>query len=198
MSHVNLRNHANRLLLAAGPTFINDIPACIILEAKRLQRIKNFFHRLKRKEPTKIVQMQPPSQKVIVVPPEEICETPRPLELFQARNHHIAHRIAQQLGYVLLFHERDWYDEQGRSWVYWILSKDFSLRLLRCFKDLREAGEFTIQERIIINDLVNKRLIQKLSEGSKTYYYKLNCDTANMIARQLSRLHEQSQPPFQN
>jgi hypothetical protein len=44
------------------------------------------------------------------MPPEEVCETPRPLQLFQARDHHIAHQLAQQLGYVILFREHDKYD----------------------------------------------------------------------------------------
>lgn len=182
------------MFLAAGPTFINDIPAWIILEAKRLQRIKNFFHRLKRKEPTKIVQMQPPSQKVIVVPPEEICETPRPLQLFQARDHHIAHNFAQQLGLAILFHERDEHDSHDRTLVFWGLPADFLVKLLKCYKDMREAGEFTMQERMVVNDLVNKKWIRKLSEGGKTYYYRLHPDTAAMLGRQLARLTENSQP----
>jgi len=128
-----------------------------------------------------------------MVPPEEICETPKPLQLFQARDHHIAHNLAHQLGYVILFHERDRHDVHSRSWVFWALTQDSSVRLLKCFKDLREAGEFTIQERIIINDLVNKRLIQKLIEGDKTYYFNLNSDIANMIVRQLNRLQGQTQ-----
>jgi len=191
--HVNLRNHANRLLLAVGPTFINDVPAWIILEAKRLQRIKRLFSRLKKKPPT-IIQMQPPQHRVVIMPPEEVCETPRPLQLFQARDHHIAHQLAQQLGYVILFREHDKYDMFGRSWVYWCLSQEATLKLLRCFQDLREAGEFTVQERIIINDLVNKGWMQKLNEGDKTYYYHLHSDTANMLSRQLARLLEQTQP----
>lgn len=193
MSHVNLRNHANRLLLAAGPTFINDIPAWIILEAKRLQRIKRLFSRLKKKPPT-IIQMQPPQHRVVIMPPEEVCETPRPLQTFQARDHHIAHNLAQQLGYVLLFRERDKYDLHQRGWVYWCLTREFTLKLLRCFQDLREASEFTMEERIIINDLVNKKWIQKMNEGDKTYYYHLHPDTANMLSRQLARLLEQTQP----
>jgi len=162
-----------------------------------LQRVKDFLSRLRGKKPTTTIQIQPPQHKVIVVPPEEICETPKPLQLFQARDHHIAHNLAHQLGYVILFHERDRHDMHFRSWVFWALTQDSSVRLLKCFRDLREASEFTVQERIIINDLVNKRLIQKLSEGDKTYYFKLNPDIANMIARQLNRLQEQSQPPFQ-
>jgi hypothetical protein len=164
----------------------------------RLQRIKDFLSRLRGKKPTTIIQIQPPQHKIIMVPPEEICETPRPLQLFQARDHHIAHNLAHQLGYVILFHERDRHDVHFRSWVFWALTQDSSVRLLKCFKDLREAGEFTIQERIIINDLVNKRLIQKLIEGDKTYYFNLNSDIANMIVRQLNRLQGQTQPPFQN
>jgi len=166
-----------------------------------MQRIKNFLFRLRRKKPTTIIQMQPPSHKVIVVPPPEICQIPKPLQLFQARDHHIAHNLAQQLGYVLLFHEKymnDVYHRNWANWVYWVLTQDLAIKLLKCYKDLRSADEFTIHERIIINDLVNKGWLKKLLEGNKTYYYKLNCDTANMIARQLSRLQEQSQPPFQN
>jgi hypothetical protein len=124
------------------------------------------------------------------MPPEEVCETPRPLQLFQARDHHIAHQLAQQLGYVILFREHDKYDMFGRS----CLSQEATLKLLRCFQDLREAGEFTVQERIIINDLVNKGWMQKLNEGDKTYYYHLHPDTANMLSRQLARLLEQTQP----
>jgi predicted transcriptional regulator len=51
-----------------------------------------------------------------------------------------------------------------------------------------------MEERIIINDLVNKKWIQKMNEGDKTYYYHLHPDTANMLSRQLARLLEQTQP----
>jgi len=50
-----------------------------------------------------------------------------------------------------------------------------------------------MEERIIINDLVNKKWIQKMNEGDKTYYYHLHPDTANMLSRQLARLLEQTQ-----
>jgi len=160
----------------------------------RLQCIKDLLSRSRRKKPPTIIQMQPPQHRVVIMPPEEVCETPRPLQLFQARDHHIAHQLAQQLGYIILFREHDKYDMFGRSWVYWCLSQEATLKLLRCFQDLREAGEFTVQERIIINDLVNKGWMQKLNEGDKTYYYHLHPDTANMLSRQLARLLEQTQP----
>jgi len=130
----------------------------------------------------------------MVVPPEEICETPRPLQLFQARDHHIAHNFAQQLGLAILFHERDEYNSHDRSLVFWGLPAYFVVKLLKCYKDMREAGEFTMQERIVVNDLVNKKWIQKLSEGGKTYYYRLHPDTAAMLGRQLARLTENPQP----
>jgi len=163
----------------------------------RLQSFRKLLEKLKRrKTPTTIIQMQPPQHRVVIMPPPEVCETPRPLQTFQARDHHVAHQLAQQLGYVLLFRERDKYDMYGRSWVYWCLTIEFTVRLLRCFQDLRETSEFTVQERIIINDLANKKLIRKLNEGDKTYYYHLHPDTANMLSRQLARLLETQ--PAQN
>ena len=160
----------------------------------RLQSFRKLLEKLKRrKTPTTIIQMQPPQHRVVIMPPEEICETPRPLQTFQARDHHVAHNLAQQLGYVILFRERDKYDLHQRSWVYWCLTQDSAVRLLRCFQDLRAADEFSIQERIILNDLVNKGWLKKMSDGDKVFYYHLHHDTANMLSRQLTRLVAQSQ-----
>jgi hypothetical protein len=163
----------------------------------RLQRIKDLLSKLRRKKPTTIIQIQPPQHKVIVVPPLELCETPKPLQLFQAKDHHIAHNLAKSFGFAILFHEYDKLNSE-RSLVYWILPQDFIIKLLKCFKDLRSADEFSIQERMILNDLVNKGWLKKMIEKDKTYYYRLNQETAGMLARQLAHLSGITQQPLQN
>jgi len=55
-----------------------------------------------------------------------------------------------------------------------------------------------IQERMILNDLVNKGWLKKMIEKDKTYYYRLNQETSGMLARQLAHLSEVTQQPLQN
>ena len=122
--------------------------------------------------------------------PESQCQTPKPFSLFQSVSPELAFRKSATVGLVVLFHDFDEKDTNGRRWVLWGLPVSFVVKLLCCLKDLRCADEFSFPERIIINDLINRGLMKKTVSDRKTYYYHLNENTAARLLKQLLEIQQ--------
>jgi len=99
----------------------------------------------------------------------------------------LAFRTSAAAGLIVLFHDFDIQDAH-RGWVFWILPPTFVVKLLCCLKDLRVADEFNVLERMIINDLISKGLMRKMTSGDKVYYYGLNENAAARLLKQLLEL----------
>lgn len=119
----------------------------------------------------------------------EECEDPRPLQPFHAVSSFVARAKASNLGLLTLFKEYDKYDLYGRKYVYWAITPQFALKLLRCQKDIKNAREFNKAELEILKDLEVKGWIKKLCNGKDTFYYGLNSKTAAILKNQLKLLN---------
>jgi len=119
----------------------------------------------------------------------EECEDPKPLRSFHAVSPMIARAKALKFGLLTLFREYDKYDLYGRKYVYWALTPEFALKLLRCQEDLKNALEFTQDELKILRDLETKGWIKKLFNGKDSFYYGLNQKTAAILKNQLKILN---------
>ena len=117
--------------------------------------------------------------------PDTQCETPKPYCLFQSVSPELAFRTSAAAGLIVLFHDFDKQDAHFREWVFWASPPTFIVKLLCCLKDLRVADEFNVLERMIINDLISKGLMRKMTSGDKVYYYGLNENVAARLLKQL-------------
>jgi len=120
--------------------------------------------------------------------PDTQCETPKPYHLFQSVSPELALRKSADAGLIILFHDFDDHDVHRRQWVFIALPSSFVIKLLCCLKDLRCADEFDFPERMIINDLISKGLMRKMTSGDKVYYYGLNENVAARLLKQLLEL----------
>jgi len=115
---------------------------------------------------------------------EELCEEPKALETFHAANPQIARERAASKNLLILYAGRERWDLYGRSHVFFGITPEFALKLLRLQVDMKNQNEFTAEEQAILKDLVLKRWVKILKNGG-TYYYGLNRRTAIILQKQL-------------
>jgi hypothetical protein len=136
-------------------------------------------------------QTTEPEQKTEI--PESQCETPRPLETFQAVDAQTARLKAAEQGLITLFKEFDKCDLYGRRRVYVALPPETAQKLLKLDKDMMALSEFDEQEQPIVNDLLGKRWLKKMRAGDKVYVYGLDRETAQILQKQLTALARTAQ-----
>jgi hypothetical protein len=117
---------------------------------------------------------------------EEKCEEPSPLRMFHAVDVKIAREKAAKKGLLILFKGHERWDLFCRRNVYWCLTREFVLRLLRLESDMKSQAEFTLEEQEILRDLALKGWIKTLKNGG-VYYYGLNSRTAMILRKQMIR-----------
>jgi len=115
---------------------------------------------------------------------EEQCEEPVPFQIFHAVDTVIARKEAIKKGLLILFKGHERWDLFGRGNVYFALTKEFALKLLRLESDMKNEQEFSSEEREILRNLALKGWIKRLQNGG-VYYYGLNRRTAIILQRQL-------------
>jgi len=120
--------------------------------------------------------------------PEYQCETPKPLEPFQAADAQTARLKAAEHGLICLYKELDKWTMYGRRRVYWFLDPRFVERLLRLNVDMAAEAEFNEKEQAILRDLAGKRWLKRMKTGDRTYYYHLDKETVQVLQKQLTAL----------
>jgi len=117
---------------------------------------------------------------------EERCEEPAPYQIFHAVDVEAAREKAAKKGLLILFKEHERWDLFGRRNVYWAITPEFALKLLRLQKDIKSQDEFTPTEQAVLKDLALKGWVKVLKNGG-TYYYGLHPKTTVIIKKQLSQ-----------
>lgn len=165
-----------------------------------------FLHRKKKPHLTADTLPKPSLPEFIIIPPEqnasqeqdsnvkeegeELCEEPKALETFHAASPQIAREKAASKNLLILYAGRERWDLYGRSHVFFGITPEFALKLIRLQVDMKNQNEFTAEEQAILKDLVLKRWVKILKNGG-TYYYGLNRRTAIILQRQLLK-HDDS------
>jgi hypothetical protein len=116
---------------------------------------------------------------------EERCEEPAPYQMFHAVDVEAAREKAAKKGLLTLFKEHERWDLFGRRNVYWAITPEFALKLLRLQTDIKSQDEFTPTEQAVLKDLALKGWVKVLKNGG-TYYYGLNLKTAVTLKRQFA------------
>ena len=115
---------------------------------------------------------------------EEQCEEPAPYQMFHAVDVETAREKAVKKGLLILFNGHERWDLFGTRNVYWAITPEFALKLLRLQTDMKSETEFTPEELMILRDLTLKGWVKRLQNGG-VYYYGLNRRTAIILQRQL-------------
>jgi hypothetical protein len=123
---------------------------------------------------------------------EEQCEEPVPLQTFHAVNVEVAREKAAQKGLLILFKEYERWDLLCRPRnVYWCLTRECALKLLRLESDMKNEQEFTPEELVILRDLTLKGWVKRLQNGG-VHYHGLNRRTAIILQKQMGTARHQT------